>query len=371
MTRPQVTLHVGHGKTGSSFLQSSLALSRRALSAKGITYAEHASFSAARSGKITSGNVDPFGFAQDILSATSGVSAGHFLFSSEHMFLRLMDQPEALQAMTDCLDVRVILFIRDPFEHCLSAYGQNIKRDGFTGEIGDYLGSYRFPELVSAFLHLLNTYGASVTVRNYTRHKSDLLTVFAAMLAPGLDLTPPPVEIVNRSLTRAEMQIQRRFNKELGRGSSRFVSDALCNALPDIRSEPPRVPLDAYERFFQAQQPFVEEVKHQVDEAAAYHLTSPEAYGATLSDDPSDLVTLSGEQLDLLVSSICREMRRDAGLDRIAEDLRDLALEIEKGTPVGLADAYMLMRAAHMLRPNGPVIRQKMEAYAAALTMDA
>jgi len=50
-------LHIGHGKTGSSALQSFLALNSNLLENYRIEYPEHASFENAINGKISSGNL--------------------------------------------------------------------------------------------------------------------------------------------------------------------------------------------------------------------------------------------------------------------------------------------------------------------------
>ncbi len=55
--RKNLYLHIGHGKTGSSSLQTFLALNKDNLKEYGIFYPEHVSFSNAEKGFITSGNL--------------------------------------------------------------------------------------------------------------------------------------------------------------------------------------------------------------------------------------------------------------------------------------------------------------------------
>ena len=52
----KLIVHVGHGKTGSSFLQSIFALNSDRMAQLGILYPEHISNAMARRGHITSGN---------------------------------------------------------------------------------------------------------------------------------------------------------------------------------------------------------------------------------------------------------------------------------------------------------------------------
>ncbi len=56
-TAKPVILHVGHGKTGSSALQSSLVLSSEALAKAGIFYPPSLSDARAMKGEVSSGNV--------------------------------------------------------------------------------------------------------------------------------------------------------------------------------------------------------------------------------------------------------------------------------------------------------------------------
>lgn len=60
MHKPERLLHTGHGKTGSSFLQSALALSSDALRDASIAYPIDPEIAArARAGGITAGNFRP------------------------------------------------------------------------------------------------------------------------------------------------------------------------------------------------------------------------------------------------------------------------------------------------------------------------
>ena len=56
----EIILHIGHGKTGTSYLQSCLALNRQKLLDIGIDYPEDRSFKSAKKGEITSGNPAQF-----------------------------------------------------------------------------------------------------------------------------------------------------------------------------------------------------------------------------------------------------------------------------------------------------------------------
>ena len=52
----KLILHIGHRKTGSSAIQSWLAVNGASLGGAGFAYPEHASFSEAQKGRVTQGN---------------------------------------------------------------------------------------------------------------------------------------------------------------------------------------------------------------------------------------------------------------------------------------------------------------------------
>ncbi len=113
-------LHVGHGKTGSSYLQSVLALSQNALKDEEIVYSLNGSGERAAQGKITSGNGDLLeGFLKK--RKADGKGNSNFLFSSEVLFHKfLTDKGEELLEIIEgqCFEkIKILLFIRDPLEH--------------------------------------------------------------------------------------------------------------------------------------------------------------------------------------------------------------------------------------------------------------
>ena len=80
----EIILHIGHGKTGTSYLQSCLALNRQKLLDIGIDYPEDRSFTSAKKGEITSGN--PAQFFNNYLNIESITDKETILFSNEGFY---------------------------------------------------------------------------------------------------------------------------------------------------------------------------------------------------------------------------------------------------------------------------------------------
>lgn len=315
-----VYLHIGHNKTGSSFLQSALALSDSTLDAHGFCYPIRPKDArAARQGLFNGGNLHatPGAFAK--LIASGAVAANKpLLISSESFFFHLLrDGPAFLEEyQSACPDVplHVLLYIRNPLDHAVSHYHQKIKRGGFSGTLAASLQRYNIPARVLQLLELLHQFGAHVSVLNYSRHRNDLINTLERWLAlPENTLSVPQNTQVNRSLSRSELELQRAFNTQFGEQARLLVADALCDALPHIRSEnPPLARADL--------QDFLTKMSALID-ADAFRALIPEPerlWVGQLSDhaarfpdpDANPDLSFTAEQIEVVVKSLSKHLRQ-------------------------------------------------------------
>jgi hypothetical protein len=311
-------LHAGHGKTGSSFVQSALALSTDFLAQSGITYPDLTnSFQDARAGRITSGNVHTnikplIAYARD---AHEQAPEGHaLLFSHEMLFGYLLqkDAPQLLGEIQQAgFDVRVLCFIRDPMEHAVSLYQQTVKRSGNTNSLVESLEGYAQPRKVLRVMETMQELGISIQVSNYSRHRRALLAVIENFLSiPRDSLKKPDFGVVNRSLTAGELALQSAFNRFYGKGSHRLISDPLCNDLPDIKSEFPALREAQLATFLKRMRGLVLPVNARLPENEHYHV--PRASDAiSRFRDPYDpkLLSFSHDQLEVIARELSNYMR--------------------------------------------------------------
>ena len=136
-----VLLHVGHGKTGSTYIQLFLALNAPRLLELGILYPDSDATRAALAGEITGGNYK----ARPILDnigrfARQPPETARLLFSSEAL-MREIPKTEAFfpTLRSHGLRASVLMFTRDPIEFLRAQYIQQVKRGGFTGSFDDYV----------------------------------------------------------------------------------------------------------------------------------------------------------------------------------------------------------------------------------------
>lgn len=268
-------LQVRHGKTGSSFIQSSLAAASDRLREQRIIYPDPGRLTHAAEGGISSGNgallVHALKSRAYRRHPSKLCSTHHVLFSAEQLFDILLnpDMPRHLDVFAGVRNfskIKMLLFIRDPISHAASLYQQQVKRHGFTGAVEAFFALYDVPSQVERFLDtFLRAPGVTLTILNYSANKDHILPRFSEWLGvhPGT-LKHPPVARVNRSLTRAELEFQKELNKVLVNCGS-VLADPLCEKLPGIRSEKVRPDTLYQEKLWDRLRPAIQRINEQLD----------------------------------------------------------------------------------------------------------
>lgn len=176
----RLALHIGHGKTGSSALQSWLAQHAGSLLAEGIAYPLRSPVSGrveqqAQLGLFSMGN----GFVFDELLDTGTLRQGAWVpseahtlaFSCERWTRQWRNRWPAILNAALAADLRpdVLLFVRDPVEHAYSLYRQMVIAHGYSGDLDSWLGVYDLPEVVLEVLEALQQLEIPWQVHNYSR----------------------------------------------------------------------------------------------------------------------------------------------------------------------------------------------------------
>lgn len=257
-------LHIGHGKTGSSFLQSWLAAnadlitSRTSLvyplSAPGVSITDQR----ALQGRFSQGNgalLDSLlkqrdrprrlrrwvrSLAQE--SSLIGPDPNGLVFSFEGWAKQFAAMVDALVALADVWGVKcveVFLVVRDPLEHACSVYSQVVKRHGFVGSLDQWLQTYAFPNRLLSALTAIASAGPRfrLTAIHYGRQREYLVRECQSWL--GLDSAAawvlPKTQRVNRSLTLDELELMRVLNSRIGDAAA-VVGEHLVDRLPDLKA---------------------------------------------------------------------------------------------------------------------------------------
>lgn len=366
LSGPEIILHVGHGKTGTSYLQSCFALSAEALIEKGVYYPGHWTDERAKRGYITSGNLAGVEqWHQAIMdAATTKPKFRKILFSNEALFAKILREPERIVEIEKSYPVKVVLFVRDPVDLLASSYNQNIKRAQYIGSITDYIANYSIFENVCKFITLAKQYGFDVTIVNYSRHVEDLATTFAEVALHGMDITliEPNAKIVNRSLTPSELYLQKMFNMHFDGRSARFISDVLCNQLPNVDAEATLLTEDEYRALqdkvsgpVQMINAILPESEKLILKPADETITAPVGHGSTQH-------IFSDEQVEAIVRAISNEIATNAAklasIDAHINGLVRIANRLSKGGKGTAQDSIAILEASKVIRPKGQVIHQ-------------
>ncbi|MEA2017641.1 MAG: hypothetical protein U9N59_04265 [Campylobacterota bacterium] len=360
----KLTLHIGHGKTGTSAIQSLLALNTDLLEEYDICYPKNETFASAKKGYVTSGNLNgPGKYNKSIYEKTKDKVKNHYLFSNESIMSQILADFATLKQLEKDFDLELILYCRNPLDHAFSSYGQGVKRGGYTMSISDWIDSYNTPQRVVDMIKLCNESSVSLQLINYSKIDSieksfcDVLlgNKSVEFLAKAKFAT---VKTVNRSLSRVEYEIQREFNKYIGAKSSKFISDRLVNNAAKIKSEKEYISINSLEKFNKKHQKNIDQINKYLDKDKQLTLEIPQDL-----KPQTDTYEISSKQIAVLVESISEQILNNELLDKDADYLRDISLKFDNKKPLTLKDAHYLMRLAHKARPEGPVIKQKLEIY--------
>lgn len=310
-------MHIGHGKTGTSWIQACLRLNRESLAKHGIKYAQGEDWLIDKPNVITSGNgSNLFQSKEDFESQLSQnqIKTGEsLLFSSEHIlvhFIRLnaIDYLEEIAEKYSFDNIKILLFIRNPIGMAVSIWQQRIKRRG------DYDVSlsnlHQHPEIgwdtplyvEDIITRLTKCKNVSLTIRNYSICSDKLMEEVAVWLDVPVDLfSILPAYLVNRSLTLPEHIFQISLNKIIGR-SGRIFSDPLCEKLTYIVPEKILPPLEVQESIWLALSETIEQLNLQIPEKHRYQcdVRQPDPLPETL--------IFSQTQIEVIAESLGNEI---------------------------------------------------------------
>ena len=326
MALKKIFLHVGHGKTGSSYAQSSLALSRSELSKYDISYPiSGRTESEAMKGYISSGNFNPNkeNLSQFLAEKCQEIGT-NLLISNEGLFVPEIHNDFLCQLKKNFPDtaIEILLFIRNPYEHAQSLYQQIVKRSGYVGSFDEYLCSLNSNRLilVKRFIKIAKEYNANLTIKNYSRCKDFILNCFEDWLGVKKGtLVVPPVKNVNRSLTLSELYLQKSFNYHLSDKykSSRFISDELCNKIPELKSEKPVASANAKSFFYKRIESDLKKLNSLLPESEKYLFSEDHIDMDQDEIEFPDSYTFNKKQIDIIAHSISREIIRLNELSKV------------------------------------------------------
>lgn len=229
-------LHVGYGKTGSTYLQAWLAAQASRLAEEGFYYP------IPETGLGDSGNGCLLleALANPALQPTwlSQPSQHAMLFSREQLARELSDDGACMQLAAwaqrwQLGPVRVLLMVRDPQEHCYSLWAQKVKRAGERRSLHAFAQSYDAIAMASRFIKSAVAAGLQVEVLDYGIHRRELVPRFCQWLNPAhsVDLHTVVPVLANPTPHHGQLRLQRRLHFLWPGGLAPVPSAWLCRWL--------------------------------------------------------------------------------------------------------------------------------------------
>lgn len=301
-------LYIGTEKTGSSHLQSVLALSRSQLSEAKVAFPPGTSHDerCMRNGQISAGNARLLASAlqqgdtqaarhqlQQAVGFAEQTGSDKVVLACEWL-TAVLAEPSALEHCLTLLEevgatsVSMLLVLRDPLEQCLSLYKHRAKR-GTAGDIDTWIarGGYRLPADLASLRQQVKESTAELVVRRYDRKPGWLDRLF---FEEWLGIPTPEVTLpdsVNPSLSLSELVLVRQM-AETRPALVGPLFDALA-AVP-AKEKVQGAALEAYARAVAARA-----VAAHAAEWAAWNERLPEGEALTIPEAPAELPPMPRE----------------------------------------------------------------------------
>lgn len=327
----KIYLHVGHGKTGTSFLQSIFAKNAETLAQNNIVYSGNARvLETAAKGNTTSGNKLEL-FAKLKEDKPFADDPRSYLFSAESLFASFQDEDFVQSCVAASgasgKQISVLLFVRDPIDFQLSTYTQGAQGRDFNYDVETHFQSHatrnqtHMFDAVKTVCSACETHGFELSVFNYTHHKRDLVAITAKFL--DLDTDKVTLEVpnkrVNRSLGAMELGVSRAMRKMFASyrtPRNENYLKAFADATSNVKWPPlaaSQANVDAFSASIKADMKAVNDV---LPSKAHYQLAPPSP--PSRSDAPSE------EYGVMLATQIVQSTLQVMGLNLLSDDKMDV-----------------------------------------------
>jgi hypothetical protein len=377
--KTKIFLHIGHGKTGTSAIQSSLAMASEDLSKRGINYPIPQSLRDRASRlEITSGNWEPIPEVnltdQLIEIAKKNQEDSKIILSSESLFWLIPELIQNKRNWETHIDLHIILAVREIEEMLSSEYQQRVKRHGDAMPMEQFLRARHFVSSHHAkaaeIIELMTQSSITNTIINYSRHKRNISKLIFKFIGAE-DLYPAEEmagAIINRSLSSKELEILITINALY---YSKFpwisakISDTLINNQPNLEPQQCKIGQQYLQKVYEINNAYLQAINASLNETE--QLTSlsnrkqEEAQVKSIeqiqksSDEEKISVDLIAETL-LQALSIGKKSKQ-----QLSKDTVDAIIKLSQSGTVTKTTAVELLEVAKENRPQGKKLAMLLE----------
>ena len=377
VAKTKIVLHAGHGKTGTSAIQSALAISADALLKNGIHYPidPNERQRAARF-EITSGNWKhnpTISLSEQCLELAASNAAGHtIVLSSESLFWHLTDFVHQKEQWNEAVDIHVILAVRELEEMLSSEYQQRVKRHGESKPFEQFLKRRHFisshHKKAAEVLTQLSQQNVQVTLINYSAHKKTISKkVFDALGCS--DLFPKEKMgdlVINRSLSQKELQMLMMINAlyyDQFPWISARLSDALAKNLPNTETQRSRISPQSIEKLYDKNDSYLQIINSHLsaEEPLTVQQTLKRDRQTNNPGKRLHKIRQEEEQSVQLISQTLLEALRNDPTKRLCNETIDTLIKTSQTENTPAHVEVELLEIAKINRPQGQRLGQLLE----------
>ena len=377
VAKTKIVLHAGHGKTGTSAIQSALAISADALLKNGIHYPidPNERQRAARF-EITSGNWKhnpTISLSEQCLELAASNAAGHtIVLSSESLFWHLTDFVHQKEQWNEAVDIHVILAVRELEEMLSSEYQQRVKRHGESKPFEQFLKRRHFisshHKKAAEVLTQLSQQKVQVTLINYSAHKKTISKkVFDALGCS--DLFPKEKMgdlVINRSLSQKELQMLMMINAlyyDQFPWISARLSDALAKNLPNTETQRSRISPQSLEKLYDKNDSYLQIINSHLsaEEPLTVQQTLKRDRQTNNPGTRLHKIRQEEEQSVQLISQTLLEALRNDPTKRLCNETIDTLIKTSQTENTPAHVEVELLEIAKINRPQGQRLGQLLE----------
>ncbi len=369
MKKTKLFLHIGHGKTGTSAIQSSLAIASNDLAEQGISYPIQQSLRDRASRlEITSGNWEPkseVSLSDELLEiAANNGDDLKIILSSESLFWLVPELIQNKSKWENNIDMHIILAVREIEEMLSSEYQQRVKRHGDSMPLEQFLRARHFISSHHAkaaeIIELMNESNISNTIINYSRHKRDISQLIFKLV--GAEELYPEDQmagaIINRSLSRKELEmlitINALYYSKFPWISTR-ISDALIKSQPQVEAQQCKLIKPQLEKVYEQNDAYLQTINACLDPNEQLTMLSTLSHEVIQDSSPEQVQKIRDEETisicligDTLQQTLTNESKR-----KLSNDTVDAIIELSQSGKVSKTTEVELLEVAKENRPQG------------------
>ena len=377
MQKTKLFLHIGHGKTGTSAIQSSLAIASDDLTERGISYPIQPSLrDRASRMEITSGNWQQNPEASLTQQLREIAKNNHnnsiIVLSSESLFWLMPELIKNKSQWEASVDLHIILAVREIEEMLSSEYQQRVKRHGDAMPLEQFLRARHFisshHEKAAEVIELMSQSNIPSTIINYSQHKRDISQlIFKAIGAE--DLYPSGKmsgAIINRSLSRKELEILVTINAlyySKFPWISTVISDALIKNQPKLEAQQCKIAKKQLEKVYEMNDAYLQSINAHLEPSEQLLTLSTRPQEAQQERSAEQIKkSLEEETISIrLIGETLLQALNPKSKRKLSNDTVDAIIKLSQSGSLSKSTEVELLELAQENRPQGQRLARLLE----------